>query len=106
MAERLGSELLILHANDNVATTLRNMAAGEVVPFEDALGERRTLVLAEPIPFGHKVAVRDVASGDLLYKYGEVIGRAFAPIPLGTHVHVHNVESLRGRGDIGGRHTT
>jgi hypothetical protein len=31
---------------------------------------------------------------------GEVIGRATQAIPTGRHAHVHNIESLRGRGDL------
>ena len=32
-------------------------------------------------------------------KYGEVIGAATRDIRVGEHVHVHNVEGKRGRGD-------
>jgi altronate dehydratase small subunit len=38
--------------------------------------------------------------GDDVIKYGEVVGRTTATINIGDHVHVHNVESLRGRGDL------
>ncbi len=41
-----------------------------------------------------------VAVGEEVRKYGEVIGLANAPISPGDHVHVHNVESQRGRGDL------
>jgi len=37
--------------------------------------------------------------GEPVIKYGEVIGRATKDIGEGTHAHVHNIESLRGRGD-------
>ena len=37
---------------------------------------------------------------DDIRKYGQVVGRATADIRTGDHVHVHNVEALRGRGDI------
>jgi altronate dehydratase small subunit len=53
----------------------------------------------EAIPFGHKVAIMDVPEGTYVCKYGEVIGRATAEIEAGRHVHVHNVEGIRGRGD-------
>jgi altronate dehydratase small subunit len=32
-------------------------------------------------------------------KYAEVIGLATEKIARGQHVHVHNVEGLKGRGD-------
>ncbi len=42
------------------------------------------------IPFGHKVAIRAIAAGETVRKYGVVIGTATQPIRLGEHVHVHN----------------
>jgi altronate dehydratase small subunit len=36
----------------------------------------------------------------LIHKYGQMIGRASAAIAAGEHVHVHNVEGVRGRGDL------
>ncbi|MFQ5657413.1 MAG: SAF domain-containing protein [Candidatus Methylomirabilales bacterium] len=46
-----------------------------------------------------------MARGAPIIKYGQVIGRATVEIAPGDHVHVHNMESLRGRGDLweGGR---
>jgi altronate dehydratase len=59
-------------------------------------------VVAESlIPFGHKIAIAAMASGEPVIKYGEVIGYATTPIESGQHVHVHNVRSDRagaGRG--------
>jgi altronate dehydratase small subunit len=48
---------------------------------------------------GHKFALDPIAQGEPVRKYGVVIARAMAPIEAGQHVHVHNVESNRGRGD-------
>jgi altronate dehydratase small subunit len=52
------------------------------------------------IPTGHKIALRAVAAGALVHKYGQPIGRASAAIVPGEHVHVHNVDGVRGRGDL------
>ena len=49
----------------------------------------------EDIPIGHKLAIRDLADGDSVIKYGVDIGRVVAPIPKGSHVHVHNVKTKR-----------
>jgi altronate dehydratase small subunit len=57
------------------------------------------LTLRSDIPFGHKFALRAIATGARVVKYGEVIGVATRPIAAGDHVHVHNVDGLRGRGD-------
>ena len=43
--------------------------------------------------------MRAAARGDEIVKYGQVIGHASKAIAVGEHVHVHNVESARGRGD-------
>ena len=89
--------LLVLDARDNVAVALEALEAGRCVPF--AGGE---LALRDAVPMGHKVAVRPIATGEPVLKYGAVIGRATEDIAQGCHVHIHNVESLRGRGDRSG----
>ena len=84
---------------DNTATLLEAGARGE--PALVRLGEQSmTLELQEDIPFGHKVAVEAIGEGDPVLKYGEVIGRARIAIAPGAWVHVHNIESTRGRGDL------
>ena len=90
---------IVLHAGDNVATIIDN---GGVARSECRLrGERGgSVVLGAAIPYGHKIALADIPTGAEIRKYGLVIGRATAAIPAGHHVHVHNVESLRGRGDV------
>jgi (2R)-sulfolactate sulfo-lyase subunit alpha len=47
------------------------------------------------IPIGHKVALRDIKSGDTILKYGQDIGKAVADIGRGEHVHTHNVKTKR-----------
>jgi len=47
------------------------------------------------IPLGHKVAMRDMAAGDTVLKYGVDIGRVVAPIRTGEHAHVHNIKTKR-----------
>ena len=96
---RRGIDAVMLTEADNVATALRDLAQGEDARV--GVGERTFLVpVRQGIAFGHKLAVTDIRSGDEIRKYGEVIGRATQDIPSGTHAHVHNVESLRGRGDL------
>jgi altronate hydrolase len=71
-----------------VATALRDLVAGETL---DLHGQ--AIVARADIPKGHKVAVRAVAKGEDVLKYGWPIGRATADIAVGDHVHVHNVET-------------
>lgn len=53
------------------------------------------ITVSAPIPIGHKLALRDVAEGDTVIKYGHDIGIAVTPIPRGAHLHVHNVKTKR-----------
>lgn len=84
-----------LNPTDNVAVALADLEPGEELDLPPG-----RIVVGAPVPFGHKVAVLPVEPGDPVRKYGEVIGLASAPIRPGDHVHVHNVESQRGRGDL------
>ena len=91
---------MIINAKDNVAVVLEDVAAGGEV--RAAGGGRSEAVKAiQTIPFGHKVALADLPRGAEIYKYGEIIGRASTNIRAGEHVHIHNIEGTRGRGDLG-----
>ena len=92
-------DAIMLTVRDNVATALRDLTRGEMA-IVGVMDETRRVAISEPIAFGHKFAVTPVSQGDLVLKYGEVIGRATRDIPTGGHAHVHNIESLRGRGDL------
>ena len=89
---------VVMKASDNVATCLSGLKAGEkaVVTVD---GKKKSVVLRDDIPFGHKVALADIEAGGRVLKYAEVIGVASQPITAGEHVHTHNVESIRARGD-------
>ncbi|MDR3565694.1 MAG: UxaA family hydrolase [Negativicutes bacterium] len=87
-----------MKAIDNVATVVEDIAAGTQVSF--AMEDKTpSLLVIENIPFGHKFATREIAKGEVVMKYGESIGAALTDIKAGQHVHVHNIESCRGRGD-------
>ena len=86
--------VIVISDADNVATALEALDAGRVLP------ELGAVTVREPIPRGHKVAVRPIAAGGPVLKYGSPIGVATADIPVGAHVHTHNVASARGRGDL------
>ncbi len=89
--------VIVISARDNVATALEALEPGRHVPIGDL-----DLVVVETIPRGHKVALRAIDAGEVITKYGSAIGTATAPIAAGAHVHVHNVASGRGRGDVAG----
>ena len=91
---RVPSPVIVISGADNVATALDALDAGQV------LAELGSITVREPIPRGHKVAVRAIAAGAVVIKYGSPIGTATTDIPAGAHVHTHNVSSSRGRGDL------
>ncbi|MBO4289457.1 MAG: UxaA family hydrolase [Lachnospiraceae bacterium] len=85
---------------DNVATVFSNEAkAGSDVEVRDKKGNSFVMQLLNDIPYGHKVALREVHPGEDIIKYGESLGEATHEIAAGEYVHVHNLDSKRGRGD-------
>jgi altronate dehydratase small subunit len=88
-------EAIVLHADDDVAVLVSPVEAGGMVVTR---GAREALTLRPVLALGagHKLALRGLAAGTDIRKYGEVIGRLTAPVAAGDHVHVHNLVSLRG----------
>ena len=94
------NNLLMMNAKDNVAVCMMDGKAGETLTLKAKDGSQSgSIELLEDTPFAHKVALVDVAPGEHIIKYGEIIGAATQPIKAGQWVHVHNIEGLRGRGD-------
>ena len=54
-----------------------------------------TFKIVNDIPIGHKVALKDFAVGDTVFKYSTDIGKVTQPIKQGQHLHVHNVKTKR-----------
>jgi altronate dehydratase len=81
---------------DNVATTTGEVEAGEQL---EVISPEGKVILkpkvAEPVPFGHKLAIKPIKNGENIVKYGEVIGVATQPIKSGAWVNTHNVGSAR-----------
>lgn len=69
------NKLLQINAADNVAVAIE--------AFDD-------------IPAGHKVALRDIAEGEAVIKYGFPIGHATQSIKAGEWVHSHNLATSLG----------
>jgi altronate hydrolase len=73
--------VLRLHAADNVIVSIDPILPGAVAEGITAISR---------VPKGHKMAVRGLAVGDAILKFGQVIGFATAPIQPGEHIHTHN----------------
>ena len=86
---------------DNVATIFANgIKDGMEVEIRDKKGISENVNVIGDVPYGHKIAVRDIATGEHIMKYGESIGAANTEIQKGDHVHVQHRDALRGRGDL------
>ena len=83
---------IILHANDDVATALTSLEAGQAIHASLDSVEYTTTLL-EAIEFGHKYALHDIKQGEPILKYGLPIGNALQDIKAGAWVHVHNCRS-------------
>jgi hypothetical protein len=86
-----GARGLLLHADDNVAVVLGDAECGPM----ELLGTQGggAIVATEPIDHGHKIALRAIAAGEPVIKYGVPIGFATAAIAPGAWVHTHNCRS-------------
>lgn len=82
------SKLIRIHPRDNVFAICNGIFPGDVeiinglaITFSQALG------------LGHKVAANDILKGEQIIKFGVPIGSAVMDIPVGAHVHLHNLKS-------------
>lgn len=86
---------------DNVATIFANgIVDGMEVEVRDKKGQSEVITVHGDVPYGHKIALRDIAKGEPIMKYGESIGAASLDIKKGDYVHIHNMDAMRGRGDL------
>ncbi len=69
---------LRLNSVDNVVIALQPLKAGEDTAIE-------------PVPRSHKMALSDIATGENVIRYGQIIGKADCFIAAGSHVHSHNM---------------
>ncbi len=76
--------IIKINPNDNVAVALSDLNVGEI--FEG-------VTLKEAIGRGHKFAIKPIAKGANIVKYGMPIGSAKCDINLGEFVHTHNLKT-------------
>lgn len=74
---------------DTVAVALVDLPCGSL-----AYAEGQSIRLTADVPAGHKFALKNIARGETVIKYGYPIGKAAEEIPQGAHVHVHNLKTL------------
>ncbi len=89
LAGTVTTDALQIARNDTVAVALRDLDGGEVVRVGGGDVELR-----DAVPGGHKFSLQEHSIGAAVIKYGDAIGRASCPIPVGAHVHEHNLETV------------
>lgn len=86
-----------INSSDNVGVALTKLSAGDrCVVLDPEKQSIAKLILNEDVPFGFKVALRDIGAGRAIIKYGEEIGSASANIKRGEMVHINNLVCDRG----------
>ncbi|MGR3712866.1 MAG: UxaA family hydrolase [Shimia sp.] len=80
--------VLVLAQGDNIAVLKATIKAGEDIQIAG-----NKVHMDSTLGLGHKLAIVAIQSGEDVVKYGFPIGFAAADIPLGGHVHVHNLTS-------------
>lgn len=85
-----------IEEKDNVATALDNIKKQTLV---NIIGQKNgeKVIAMNDIPIGHKIALKKINKNEYVIKYGEVIGIAICDIKKGEHVHIHNLDSIRGK---------
>ena len=81
-------KLLQIHKNDNVVIVVASVHLGD-----NEVIDGRNITFAQEIGIGHKVAAKPIKAGEKVYKCGVPIGSAKEEIPLGAHIHLHNLKS-------------
>ena len=76
-----------LHPSDNVVVARVSIPAGAVLELESG-----PVRMEQAVSPGHKISSRTIDAGEIVYKYGEEIGRAGASLAAGTWVHTHNLD--------------
>ncbi len=80
--------VILLAPRDNCVAVAASLAAGEHLLIDGI-----EVVIGQPVGIGHKLARRDIVTGEKILKYGAVIGSATQAIARGAHIHLHNLAS-------------
>jgi len=78
--------ILQIDPRDNVVVALKPLRGGTVIRFGD-----RSCTVIDDIPVKHKVAITDLAPGDMIYLYGMVVGEAIRVIPRGGLISTRSI---------------
>ncbi|WP_160320546.1 UxaA family hydrolase, partial [Citrobacter freundii] len=77
-----------IHALDNVAVALADLAEGNEVTIDG-----QAVILRQAVSRGHKFALCNIAKGENVIKYGLPIGHTLVDVAAGEHIHAHNTRT-------------
>lgn len=86
MPEQPAADVILLHPDDNVCVAARYLGAETEVSVD-----HHTVVVADAVKLGHKIALAPISEGERVVRYGQTIGIATEDIHPGDWVHVHNL---------------
>ena len=82
------TKYLKINSADNVAVAISDLKAGEEITVDN-----QTIRLAEDVPAGHKVALKDFVEGENVIKYGYPIGHARKALGKGCWINEKNIHT-------------
>ena len=74
---------------DNVVTVTKDAPVSTIFTVDSDV-----ISVIKDIPFGHKIAIKNIEKGEDIIKYSVKIGVATTEIKKGEHVHIHNVDEV------------
>ena len=83
------SKYLQIHPEDNVVVCLQEMKKGDCITLSDG----RNIEVTDDVPAGHKLAIKDIANGENVVKYGYAIGHTTEDVSAGRWVHTHDTKT-------------
>jgi (2R)-sulfolactate sulfo-lyase subunit alpha len=90
-----GVDFLAHRQGDDVAVAVRDTGPGAASAAYLDSGDRFGITAQDPIPLGHKIALRDLGEHEDVREYGVLIGLTRGPVAAGELVHTHNLRSAR-----------
>lgn len=84
----MNTKYLKINPADNVAVAILPLKAGETITVDG-----QDITLNEDIPAGHKFALKDLAEGENVIKYGYPIGHAREARKQGDWMNENNIKT-------------
>lgn len=81
------ARVLKIHPKDNLIVALDHLTAGEEVHYDE-----KYYILQNDVPAKHKFVTENLQTGDDIYMYGVLVGKATQPIAKGAPITVGNVK--------------